>query len=67
MWNRAWWLTCRQSQTSRKIWIYDTFEGLPAPTPEDPDFDLAKSREGDYRETLMKCGNCLTKERYRWT
>ena len=42
-------LTCRQSQTSRKIWIYDTFEGLPAPTQEDPDFDLAKSREGDCR------------------
>jgi hypothetical protein len=42
-------LTCRQIQTSRKIWVYDTFEGLPAPTQEDPDFDLAKSFEGDCR------------------
>jgi O-methyltransferase len=25
----------------RKLWVFDTFEGLPPPTRDDPDFDIA--------------------------
>lgn len=34
-------LTLRQLQSRRKLWVFDTFEGLPAPSSEDPDFELA--------------------------
>jgi len=34
-------LTLRQVGESRQLWLFDTFEGLPAPTPNDPDFEIA--------------------------
>ncbi len=34
-------LTLRQLRSQRKLWLFDTFEGLPAPTAEDPDFEVA--------------------------
>lgn len=34
-------LTLRQLNSQRKLWLFDTFEGLPAPSSEDPDFELA--------------------------
>jgi predicted O-methyltransferase YrrM len=34
-------LTLRQLRVSRRIWLFDTFAGLPAPSQEDPDFDIA--------------------------
>ncbi len=34
-------LTLRQLQSRRKLWVFDTFGGLPAPSSEDPDFELA--------------------------
>lgn len=34
-------LTLRRLNARRKLWLFDTFEGLPAPTSEDPDFELA--------------------------
>jgi len=34
-------LTLRQLKSRRKLWVFDTFEGLPAPSSEDPDFELA--------------------------
>jgi hypothetical protein len=33
-------LTLRQRAT-RRLWLFDTFEGLPAPTSGDPDFEIA--------------------------
>jgi predicted O-methyltransferase YrrM len=34
-------LTLRQLGSQRKVWLFDTFEGLPAPSSHDPDFELA--------------------------
>ena len=42
-------LTRAQRNDSRQIWIFDTFEGLPPPSEGDPDYDLAKTREGTCR------------------
>jgi O-methyltransferase len=34
-------LTLRRLKSPRRIWLFDTFEGLPAPTAQDPDFEIA--------------------------
>jgi O-methyltransferase len=39
-------LNDRQDQ-ERKLWVFDTFEGLPAPTLDDPDYEQAKFYTGD--------------------
>jgi predicted O-methyltransferase YrrM len=45
-------LTLRQFGSQRKLWLFDTFEGLPAPTVEDPDFDIAELFTGTCVGTL---------------
>lgn len=34
-------LTLAQANAHRRLWLFDTFEGLPAPTSGDPDFEIA--------------------------
>lgn len=34
-------LALRQFGAHRRLWLFDTFEGLPAPTSDDPDFEIA--------------------------
>lgn len=34
-------LTLRRLGSRRSIWLFDTFEGLPAPSGADPDFEIA--------------------------
>lgn len=34
-------LALRRLESRKRIWLFDTFEGLPAPTAQDPDFALA--------------------------
>ena len=34
-------LTLQQAGSRRKLWLFDSFEGLPAPSSEDPDFEIA--------------------------
>ncbi len=34
-------LTLRHMGAHRPLWVFDTFEGLPAPTSNDPDFEIA--------------------------
>jgi predicted O-methyltransferase YrrM len=45
-------LTLRRLKSQRKLWLFDTFEGLPAPTSEDPDFELADLFTGTCIGTL---------------
>ena len=45
-------LTLRELQAKRKLWLFDTFEGLPAPTAKDPDFELADLWTGGCVGTL---------------
>ncbi len=33
-------------EDNRLIWVFDNFEGLPAPTLEDPDYEFAKNHTG---------------------
>jgi hypothetical protein len=35
-------LTLRQLGERRNLWLFDTFEGLPAPTADDPDYEIAE-------------------------
>lgn len=42
-------LTCRQRGQPREMWVFDTFEGLPPPSPADPDYELARTSVGTCR------------------
>jgi hypothetical protein len=41
-------LTLKNMGAHRKLWAFDTFEGLPAPTDADPDYDSAIEFTGAY-------------------
>jgi hypothetical protein len=45
-------LTLRQLGSRRKLWLFDTFEGLPAPSSDDPDFEIADLFTGTCVGTL---------------
>lgn len=45
-------LTLRRMGARRRLWLFDTFEGLPAPTSRDPDFELADLFTGSCVGTL---------------
>lgn len=42
-------LTAQATGQDRPLWVYDTFEGLPMPSRDNPDFELAKARTGTCR------------------
>ena len=37
---------------SRRLWAFDTFEGIPAATIDDPDYEVAKNFTGHFRGEL---------------
>lgn len=45
-------LTLSQLGAERTLWVFDTFEGLPPPTLDDPDFETAKAYTGKCRGEL---------------
>lgn len=45
-------LTLRRMGAQRKLWLFDTFEGLPAPSSHDPDFEIADLFTGTCVGTL---------------
>jgi O-methyltransferase len=45
-------LSLRQFGSARRIWLFDTFEGLPAPSSQDPDFEIADLFTGTCVGTL---------------
>jgi len=45
-------LSQRQLGANRTLWVFDTFEGLPSPTSQDPDFGVANLFTGTCRGTL---------------
>lgn len=47
-------LTLREIGSSRDLWLFDTFEGLPAPTSEDPDYEIANLFTGTCLATLQE-------------
>ncbi|MCU1302654.1 MAG: methyltransferase FkbM [Candidatus Sulfotelmatobacter sp.] len=47
-------LTLRQLEVPRQLWLFDTFEGLPAPSSKDPDFEIADMFTGTCVGTLTE-------------
>ncbi|MGI9069212.1 MAG: TylF/MycF/NovP-related O-methyltransferase [Pyrinomonadaceae bacterium] len=45
-------LTLKSMDAHRKLWAFDTFEGLPAPTEDDPDYTVANEFTGAYRSEV---------------
>lgn len=46
-------LTLKQlGAIERTLWVFDTFEGLPPPTADDPDYDIAKLYTGTCLGTI---------------
>ena len=45
-------LTLQRLHAQRKIWLFDTFEGLPAPSANDPDYEIADMFTGTCIGTL---------------
>jgi len=43
--------------SQRRLFVFDTFEGLPPPTEEDPDFDIASGYTGTCLGTLEDVEN----------
>jgi hypothetical protein len=50
-------LTLCQLGSQRNLWLFDTFEGLPAPSTEDPDFEIADLFTGTCVGTLGEVRN----------
>lgn len=50
-------LALKQTGSGRTLWVFDTFEGLPPPTHDDPDFDVAKNFTGTCRGELSDVEN----------
>jgi predicted O-methyltransferase YrrM len=47
-------LTLKRLGAHRTLWVLDTFEGLPAPTAEDPDWEIAKLYTGSCRASVAE-------------
>ena len=47
-------LTLKRLNAHRTLWVLDTFEGLPSPTIEDPDWEIAKKFTGSCRATVTE-------------
>lgn len=47
-------LAARDSGVERPLWIFDTFEGIPAPTSADPDYDRASRFTGHFRGDIRE-------------
>ena len=47
-------LMLKDAAPGRKLWVFDTFEGLPPPTEGDPDFDQAVSKTGACKGDLVE-------------
>ena len=47
-------LTLKRLKANRTLWVFDTFEGLPAPTIADPDYETASHYTGACRGELRE-------------
>jgi hypothetical protein len=52
-------LAIADSGRPRRLWCFDTFEGIPAPTTEDPDYDLAVEYTGKLKGELAEVRSLL--------
>jgi hypothetical protein len=54
-------LTLKRLNSNRQLWVFDTFSGLPAPTKDDPDYEIAKDYTGTCVGTLDEVRDLLTR------
>lgn len=45
-------LRLKQLGATRPVWVFDTFEGLPPPTRDDPDWEIANAYTGTHKSSL---------------
>ena len=45
-------LVLRDLESDKTVWAFDTFEGIPAPTEHDPDYEIASLYTGSFRGDL---------------
>src|SRR5258708_39355590 len=41
----------------RRLWVFDTFEGIPPPTDADPDYEIARQFTGAFRGSIEEVTN----------
>jgi hypothetical protein len=46
-------------QPDRSIWSFDTFDGIPAPTKDDPDYETAEQFTGDFKGTVEQVSSLI--------
>jgi hypothetical protein len=54
-------LALRDLQDARRVWAFDTFEGLPPPTANDPDYDTAVQHVGTCRGELDQVAGLMAR------
>jgi hypothetical protein len=54
-------LSQRRVGGRRPLWIFDTFEGLPAPTEDDPDYEIAGLFTGTCQGTVEEVQNLFNR------
>ena len=63
-------LVLRQLESDKSVWAFDTFEGIPAPTEQDPDYVIASLYTGKFRGDLEEMKNTFRtlgiQERFRF-
>ncbi|MEG3641381.1 TylF/MycF/NovP-related O-methyltransferase [Magnetococcus sp. PR-3] len=45
-------LTLKTVGSERSLWLFDSYEGIPAPTQNDPDLEIAQHYTGDFQGEL---------------
>ena len=54
-------LALRQMDLHRPLWVFDTFEGLPAPASNDPDFEIADLYKGTCKGSIEEVHELFTR------
>lgn len=52
-------LTLREIHASRNLWLFDTFQGLPKPSKDNPDYKIANLYTGTFVASMEEVRNSL--------
>jgi len=54
-------LTLKSLKEKRVLWLFDSFEGIPEPTENDPDREIAQNYTGEFKGEQSEVESLLTK------